>query len=110
MDWARNMQLVYQEEEHIELADGAQASGDFSKLFVEFARGRAFELKDGYEFADPTRGDADAVQAGDLTAFEAIEASREAVQTRLQQLSNERRLGLGHGVGRKRVIIVGVCA
>jgi hypothetical protein len=115
------MQLVYQQEENIELPYCTEATRYLAKATAEFASRTTIDLKDRYELAHAPRCDANAMQRRDIPALQILEPPAEAVEARFEQFGDvfdRLRLGaavhrgrhrLDHDVRRKRVIIVALC-
>ncbi|HEY6211321.1 MAG TPA: hypothetical protein VIW45_03505 [Vicinamibacterales bacterium] len=103
---ARLMQLVYQQEEHIELAHAAEVLGHLSQTPAELSRRRVFQLKDGHQLPKTAGRHARGMKHPDIAAFETTKGSVEA----LQMAAQEFRSGDDDGHGEKRHYIVRPCA
>jgi hypothetical protein len=64
------MQLVYQGQKNVQLADGTQASRHFAKPALELAGGVMVELKHWQQFPEPARRDPCPVDRAYVTFFD----------------------------------------
>ena len=94
------MQLVNQDEQHVELANGAETIRHAAQPAAQLARHVVVELEHRHELAQPARRHAHAMERGDVAGFQAIERARETLDAFAQHFRSFR--GLGHGVGGQR--------
>ena len=83
------MQLVDQDEQHVELADGAETRGDLPETPAELARHGAVELQHRQQLAQAPGGDAGLVQRAHVALLDGLEHACE-LSTRF--LSNSERV------------------
>jgi len=81
---ARNMQLVNQEMEDVELANNAELIRNVAEPPVQLPRDIAVELEHGKERSQPPRRHARAMQSPQITGFHAPKGANKAAETRLE--------------------------
>lgn len=92
------MQLVYQEEEHIQLANDAQPCRYLSKTAAELAGRFRLELQDRNELSHTAGRNAGLVQPSNFSAIETVKRSDKTGKPCPQESRDVWGHWLGHGV------------
>ena len=82
---ARNMQLVNQHEQDVELPHGAQTFCYAPESSVQLVRRRVVELEQGEQLAKPARCDARAMKRPDVAVLYAVKNAGEPIEPFLEQ-------------------------
>ena len=96
------MQLVNQDEQHVELANGAETIRHAAEPAAQLSRHVVVELEHRHELAQPARRDPRGVQHPGVAAFESTERAVEPFEVCAQQF----RAGGDDGHGEKRHYMV----
>jgi hypothetical protein len=94
---AGNMQLVDQQQQHVQLAHGAQPGRDFSQPTAELVSLGAVELEHRKQLAKAARGDPDAMERARVAVLHGIQIPRELVNALLQDFGSCARNGHDSG-------------
>jgi hypothetical protein len=79
------VQLVDQDQEHVELANRSETSRDLPQPAIELSRDVPGELQHRHELAQVPRRHARAVESGHVAGFERGERARETIDAAPQQ-------------------------
>ena len=77
---AGHVQLVDQEQQHVELADGAEARRHFPQPPAKLASFLGVELEHRQQLAEPARGDACAVEPTHVALLHGVQLAGELVE------------------------------
>jgi hypothetical protein len=83
---ARNMQLVNQEEQNVQLAYGSETPGDPAQPFDELPRDVSVELEHRHQLPKTARRDADAMQRPHVALFHLRQRLGEAIDSSFKEL------------------------
>ena len=79
------MQLVYQDEQDVELTYGSKTRGDLPQPAPDFAGGPALELEHRNQFAHAPRRHARLVQRANVPFFDGVEYASEPIDAFSEQ-------------------------
>ena len=86
---ARNMQLVYQEKQDVELANAAETAGDLAKTASEAPRRARLQLQHGHELPQPPRRNAGPVKRHHLSLFKTLQGPRQPIEAFSEELRSD---------------------
>src|SRR5204863_3571133 len=90
---ARDVQLVDEHQQNVELADDAEPQRHAAQPAGELFAHIALELKRGDELAQAARRNAGAMERAHVALLESVADAREAVETAFEQLRSRKSVG-----------------